>query len=79
MKTPIIAAVFGAFAMAALAQPASACPNGYEPAWIQGNMVCKIKTPKLDLKADQGRQLHKSSTFKAKQVGQPPRRAVRMQ
>ena len=79
MKSPIIATVFGAFAMAALAQPASACPNGYEPAWIQGNKVCKIKTPKLDLKADQGRQLNKSSTFKAKQAGQPPRRTVKMQ
>ena len=78
MKSPIIATVFGAFAMAALAQPASACPNGYEPAWIQGNMVCKIKTPKLGLKADQGRQLNKSATFK-KQAGQPPRRAVKMQ
>jgi hypothetical protein len=79
MRTPIIASIFAAFAMATLAQPASACPNGYEPAWIQGNMVCKIKTPKLGLKADQGRQLHKNSAFKAKQVGQPPRRAVKMQ
>ena len=79
MKTPIIASIFAAFAMTALAQPASACPNGYEPAWIQGNMVCKIKTPKLGLKADQGRQLNKSATFKAKQTGQPPRRAVKMQ
>ena len=79
MKTPIIATVFAAFAMAALTQPASACPAGYEAAWIQGNMVCKIKTPKLGLKANTGPELKKSSTFKAKQVGQPPRRAVKMQ
>jgi hypothetical protein len=79
MRTPIIASVFAAIGIATLAQPASACPAGYEPAWIQGNMVCKIKTPKLNLKANQGRQIQKSSTFKAKQVGQPPRRAVNMQ
>lgn len=79
MRTPIIATVFAAIGIAALTQPASACPAGYEAAWIQGNMVCKIKTPKLGLKANQGRQLHKSSTFKAKQTGQPPRRAMKMQ
>jgi hypothetical protein len=65
MKAPILAAIFAAVGMTALAQPASACPNGYEPVWIQGNKVCKIKTPKLDLKADTGRELKKNSTFKA--------------
>ncbi|HWV80082.1 MAG TPA: hypothetical protein VNZ50_01530 [Hyphomicrobiaceae bacterium] len=79
MKTPIIATIFAAIGTATLAQPASACPAGYEPAWIQGNMVCKIKTPKLGLKANTGPELKKNSTFKAKQVGQPPRRAVKMQ
>jgi hypothetical protein len=77
MRTPVIATIFAAIGIAVLAQPASACPNGYEPAWIQGNMVCKIKTPKFNLKADEGRQLQKSSTFKAKQ--KPSRRAVKMQ
>ena len=46
---------------ALLAQPASACPAGYEPVWIQGNMVCKIKTPKLPVKAKQGRELKKGT------------------
>lgn len=54
MKTPIFAAMLAAASMAVIAQPAAACPNGYESVWIQGNRVCKIKTPKLDLKAKQG-------------------------
>ncbi|MBN9260610.1 MAG: hypothetical protein J0I57_22760 [Hyphomicrobium sp.] len=66
MKTPIIAAIFAAVGMTAIAQPAFACPNGYESVWIQGNRVCKIKTPKLGLKAKQGHELKKSTTFKAK-------------
>ena len=49
----VIAAVVALGGLAALAQPAFACPNGYEPVWIQGHMVCKIKTPKLPLKAKQ--------------------------
>jgi hypothetical protein len=66
MKAPIFAAIFAAVGMTALAQPAFACPNGYEPVWIQGNKVCKIKTPKLDLKADTGPELQKKATFKAR-------------
>jgi hypothetical protein len=31
-----------------------ACSNGYEPVWIQGHKLCKIKTPKLPIKAKQG-------------------------
>ncbi len=67
MKAPIIAAVFAAIGMTAIAQPAFACANGYESVWIQGHKVCKIKTPKLGLKAKQGHELKKNSTFKAKQ------------
>ena len=36
MKTPIIAAIFAAVGMTAIAQPAFACPNGYEAGWSQG-------------------------------------------
>jgi hypothetical protein len=66
MKAPIFAAIFAAVGMTALAQPAFACPNGYESVWIQGNKVCKIKTPKFDLKADTGPELKKKATFKAR-------------
>jgi hypothetical protein len=74
MKSRIIAAVFAAVGMAVIAQPAAACPNGYESVWIQGNKVCKIKTPKFDLKADTGPQLKKNSTFKARSAA--PARAT---
>jgi hypothetical protein len=73
MKSRIIASVIAAAGMALLAQPAAACPNGYESVWIQGNKVCKIKTPKLDLKANTGPELKKSATFKARTA--PSRRA----
>ena len=45
--------MFAAAGFAALTQPAMACGAGYEPVWIQGNKVCKIKTPKLPIKAKQ--------------------------
>jgi hypothetical protein len=54
MRTPVIAAIFAAAGIAAITQPAMACGAGYEPVWIQGNKVCKIKTPKLPIKAKQG-------------------------
>lgn len=79
MKAPVFAAIFAAVGMTALAQPASACPNGYEPSWVQGHMICKIKTPKLGLKADTGRELKKNSTFKANTAPKPPKRAVKTQ
>lgn len=60
MRTPLIAAIFAAAGFAAITQPAMACGAGYEPVWIQGNKVCKIKTPKLGLKAKQGRELGKA-------------------
>lgn len=60
MRTPIIAAIVAAFGLAGLAQPAMACAAGYEAVWIQGNKVCKIKTPKMGLKAKQGRELGKA-------------------
>ena len=66
MKAPIFAAIFAAVGMTALAQPAFACPAGYEAVWIQGNMVCKIKTPKFDLKADTGPELKKKATLKTR-------------
>jgi hypothetical protein len=75
MKSRIIAAFFAAAGMAIIAQPASACPNGYESVWIQGNKVCKIKTPKFDLKANTGPELKKSATFKARTA--VPSRRVR--
>jgi hypothetical protein len=49
--------VAGALAVAVLAtapmQPAAAasCKAGYEPVKIQGNWVCRVKTPRLPLKA----------------------------
>jgi hypothetical protein len=55
-----IAAVVALGGIAALAQPAFACPNGYEAVWIQGNKVCKIKTPKLPLKANTGPEQKKA-------------------
>ena len=38
MKSKLIAAVVAIGGFTALVQPASACPAGYEPVWIQGNM-----------------------------------------
>lgn len=60
MKGSLIAATVAAFGMTALAQPAAACSAGYESVWIQGNKVCKIKTPKLGLKANTGYQSGKA-------------------
>lgn len=57
MPTRLIAAIIAAAGLLALAQPASACPAGYEPVWIQGNMVCKFKTPKFPLKVKERRKL----------------------
>ena len=59
----------GAFAAAAAVRgsrsrcsaPAEACPNGYEAVWIQGNKVCQIKTPKLNLKAKTKHELKKAT------------------
>ena len=75
MKSRIIASLFAAAGMAVLAQPAAACPNGYESVWIQGHKICKIKTPKLDLKANTGPELKKTATFKARTAA--PARRVR--
>jgi hypothetical protein len=50
MKSGLIAAIVALGGLAALAQPAAACPAGYEAVWIDGNKVCKFKTPKLPLK-----------------------------
>ena len=49
--------------------------GGYEPVWIQGHKICKIKTPKLGLKANTGPELKKSATFKARSAA--PARRVR--
>ena len=75
MKSRIIAALFAASGMAVIAQPAAACPNGYEQVKIQGHYICKIKTPKLGLKANTGPELKKSATFKARTAA--PARRVR--
>ena len=61
MKNGLITAAVTAVGLSALVQPALACPNGYEAVWIQGNKVCKIKTPKLPLKAKQGGELKKTT------------------
>jgi hypothetical protein len=61
MKNGLIAAAVTVIGLSALVQPALACPNGYEAVWIQGNKVCKIKTPKLPLKAKQGGELKKAT------------------
>ena len=76
MKSRIIASVFAAAGMAIIAQPASACSNGYESVWIQGHKICKIKTPKLGLKANTGPELKRNATFKARPAA-PARRIAR--
>ena len=76
MKSRIITALIAAAGMAAVTQPAAACPNGYESVWIENHRICKIKTPKLGLKAKQGKQLQKQNTFKARAAA-PARRAAR--
>jgi hypothetical protein len=52
MKTSLIAAIVAAAGLVAVVSPAEArCANGYEPVEIQGNWVCRVKTPKLPFKA----------------------------
>ena len=53
MRTALMAAAAAVAGLAGLAGPAAACPNGYETVWIQGNPVCRIKTPRLPLKQKQ--------------------------
>jgi hypothetical protein len=65
LKHAPVAAV-GALAVAVLvaATPpatAASCKAGYEPVKIQGNWVCRLKTPKLPLKAKQNPR--RSETF----------------
>lgn len=53
MKASLIAAAFTAAGLFAAASPAAAaCSPGYERVQIQGHWLCKIKTPKLPLKAN---------------------------
>jgi hypothetical protein len=65
MKAGVFAAATAAAGLIALSAPAGACPNGYEAAWIQGNKVCRIKTPNLNLKAKTKRELKKAATIKS--------------
>ena len=54
MRATLIATVIAVAALAALPQPAAArCANGYEAVRVQGNQVCRLKTPRLPLKAKQ--------------------------
>jgi hypothetical protein len=54
MRATLIAIVIAVAALAALPQPAAArCANGYEAVRVQGNQVCRLKTPRLPLKAKQ--------------------------
>ena len=51
---PIAAVIVAAASIAVLPQPAAArCANGYEAVRVQGNQVCRQKTPRLPLKARQ--------------------------
>jgi hypothetical protein len=60
MKTGAFAAIIAMVGLVAAATPAGACPNGYEAVWIQGHKVCRIKLPKLKLKAKQKPDLSKT-------------------
>ena len=53
LKCTLIASIITAAVLAAAATPAAAasCGNGYEPVKVQGNWVCRLRTPKLPLKA----------------------------
>jgi hypothetical protein len=53
MRTGLFAALVAGLGLVALAQSgeAASCGAGYEPVRIQGNWVCRIKTPKLPMKA----------------------------
>jgi hypothetical protein len=53
MRTGLLAAVIAGAGLVALAESgeAASCGAGYEPVKIQGNWVCRIKTPKLPTKA----------------------------
>lgn len=64
MKAALIAAAVAAAGLVAVASPAAArCANGYEPVKIQGNWVCRIKTPKLPLKAKTQRKKSQFDAF----------------
>jgi hypothetical protein len=58
MRTGLLAAVVGGAGLVALVQSgeAASCGAGYEPVKIQGNWVCRIRTPKLPLKAQTQRK-----------------------
>lgn len=66
MKAGALAVATALAGLIALAAPAAACPAGYEAVWIQGHRVCKVKTPKLNLKAKTKRELSRASAFKAR-------------
>ena len=53
MRTGLFAAVIAGVGLVALEQSgeAASCGAGYEPVKVQGNWVCRIKTPKLPMKA----------------------------
>ena len=66
MKARFFAALVAAAGLCAFVQPASACSNGYEAVWIQGNKVCQIKTPKLSLKAKQAPETATARSLKSR-------------
>ena len=61
MRTKLFALIVAAAGLTAIAQPAAACSNGYESVWIQGHKICKIKTPKLPIKAKQAQEPARSA------------------
>jgi hypothetical protein len=57
MKTALIGAIVAVTGLVAVASPAAArCAAGYEPVRVQGNWVCRLKTPKLPLKSNTQRK-----------------------
>ncbi len=59
MSKFVIAAIAGACSLAALVQPAVACPAGYHTVWKSGHPICVINLPNLPLKAKSGVVLKK--------------------
>jgi hypothetical protein len=52
-KSALFAAIVATAGLVAVASSAASaqCSPGYQPVKVQGNWVCRIKTPKLPMKA----------------------------
>jgi hypothetical protein len=62
LKSTLFAAIAAAAGLVAVASPGASaqCSPGYQPVKIQGNWVCRLKTPNLPLK-----KTHNTSRSKA--------------